>query len=245
MSFFHPWIRQFQEAISPGAHAEAGRMMYNLLYTLQIVVYLILSFRLIRQVRPVPVGLKILLSIVLLDTVVGFFAATYQFVTHSHTLDSQEISTLLSFVIIYVLTYLGIVGPQHLFYRRATGLGNSTHPSSHEAMVTRLKRLMESEKLYRDSNLKYSDIAARLGVSVRALSSVLNETLGQSFTDFINTYRVHEAQELISVRSDDTLLGIAFSSGFNSKSSFNRSFRKLTGMSPSAYAARFQNVSRT
>jgi AraC-like DNA-binding protein len=66
------------------------------------------------------------------------------------------------------------------------------------------------------------------------LSRVINDGFGKNFFDFINTYRIEEFKR----RADDphyknfTLLGIAYEVGFNSKSAFNRSFKKITGQTP-------------
>ncbi len=96
---------------------------------------------------------------------------------------------------------------------------------------------METEKPYLDCNLKYSDLAAKLGISVRYLSRVLNEELGQSFNDFVNAYRIKEvqAQLLNKENGEYTLLAIALDAGFNSKTSFNRIFKSHTGMTPTQF----------
>jgi AraC-like DNA-binding protein len=71
-----------------------------------------------------------------------------------------------------------------------------------------------------------------------AVAQVLNEGLAVNFYEFVNEYRVREAQSRIADprSADQTLLTIAFESGFNSKASFNRAFKRVTGQTPSAYA---------
>jgi AraC-like DNA-binding protein len=66
---------------------------------------------------------------------------------------------------------------------------------------------------------------------------VINERFQLNFFDFINQYRVSEVKERIADPKNDnfTLLGIALESGFNSKSAFNRIFKKLTGQTPSQF----------
>ena len=66
------------------------------------------------------------------------------------------------------------------------------------------------------------------------LSKVINAGCGQNFNDFVNTYRVHEARcKLADPRfAHYSLVGVALESGFNSKSTFNRVFKKLTGQVP-------------
>ncbi|NRB48835.1 MAG: AraC family transcriptional regulator [Saprospiraceae bacterium] len=96
---------------------------------------------------------------------------------------------------------------------------------------------METERPYLQDDLKLNDLAVELGVSTHHLSQVLNEHLGKSFSDFINTYRVQHAQTLLvdPERSQHTILSIAFDSGFSNKASFNAAFKKYVGQTPSAF----------
>lgn len=106
------------------------------------------------------------------------------------------------------------------------------------AMLTnRLTKLMDTEKLYLDNELGLPQLAAEMGLSLHDLSYVLNEGLGKNFFQFINTYRVDEAKQLILSPKHKHLniLGIAYSAGFNSKTTFNTSFKKETGLSPSQF----------
>jgi AraC-like DNA-binding protein len=69
------------------------------------------------------------------------------------------------------------------------------------------------------------------------LSQVLNQKLGLSFYDYINTYRVNEAKILLTdaARADHKIAAIAYDAGFNSLSAFNDVFKKMTGQTPSQY----------
>jgi AraC-like DNA-binding protein len=69
------------------------------------------------------------------------------------------------------------------------------------------------------------------------LSQILNELEGKNFYDYINTLRTEEFKRLIAIPDNRkyTLLALAQQCGFNSKSSFNRYFRKVTGQSPSEF----------
>lgn len=101
----------------------------------------------------------------------------------------------------------------------------------------RLERIMKADRPYLDSELSLSELAARLDVSPRLLSRLLNRELGVSFYDFVNRHRVEEAKKRLVDPSYERLsiLGIASDVGFNSKPTFNRVFKKLTGETPSAY----------
>ena len=100
-----------------------------------------------------------------------------------------------------------------------------------------LMNYVESEKPYLQSRLSIQDLARALGIPSYHLSQVINEHLGQSFYDFINRYRVDEFKRRIGNQQyrQYTLMSIALDCGFNSKSSFNRIFKKIEGCTPSGY----------
>ncbi|CAA9274247.1 MAG: Transcriptional regulator, AraC family [uncultured Cytophagales bacterium] len=131
--------------------------------------------------------------------------------------------------------------------------GETTHQRPVEVLEGELaawKRqvldLMEAEKPYLAADLSLPDLARRLGMPVTLLSQVINEGTGKHFNDFINAYRVAEflrqAQEPANAHL--SLLGIALNSGFNSKSTFNRAFKKVTGTSPKEYLDRRKSPAR-
>ncbi len=101
-------------------------------------------------------------------------------------------------------------------------------------IAAKLKRAMTHDRLHLDPNLSLWALSKHVGVSDNYVSQVLNEEIGQNFFDFVNSYRVAEAQTLL-VTSDETILKIAFDTGFNSRSSFYTAFNKNTGLTPSSY----------
>jgi AraC-like DNA-binding protein len=106
-----------------------------------------------------------------------------------------------------------------------------------ETWKTKILKLMQDEKLYLQPELNLSDIANRLKTNISVLSGVVNNAFGKNFNDFVNEYRVKEFQERIQLPENKniTLLGIAFDCGFNSKATFNRSFKKFTGKAPKEF----------
>jgi len=77
----------------------------------------------------------------------------------------------------------------------------------------------------------------QVDIGPRHLSQVINENLNRNFFDFVNRYRVEEAKKLLINldKSRNSILDVAFDSGFNSKSSFNMIFKKYTAMTPSQF----------
>ena len=97
--------------------------------------------------------------------------------------------------------------------------------------------LLEVEKIYENPKLILSDVAQLLDTNTRTISSVINLGFQMNFNDFINYYRIEAVKEkLISGEHHKiTLLGIAYDCGFNSKATFNRAFKKSTGLSPKGF----------
>lgn len=101
-------------------------------------------------------------------------------------------------------------------------------------IAQKLLRAMERDKLYRDPNLTLSKLAEHIGVSLNYASQTMNQTIGQSFFEFVNEWRIKEAIPLVRT-GEITVLSIAYEVGFNSRSSFYTSFKRVTGMTPTAY----------
>lgn len=98
----------------------------------------------------------------------------------------------------------------------------------------KLAEFIAMEKVYEEPELTLTELAKRLSTNSSVLSKVVNKGFGQSFNDFINQYRVNAVTEKLrnGEQGRQTLLGIAFDCGFNSKATFNRAFKKATGISP-------------
>jgi len=104
-------------------------------------------------------------------------------------------------------------------------------------IITALENKMRHDKFYLEPELTIDELAISLSCSRHHLSQALNEKLGKSFYDCINHYRVEEAKTLLTdpVRSSHKIASIAYDSGFNSISTFNDVFKKLSGLTPSQY----------
>lgn len=101
----------------------------------------------------------------------------------------------------------------------------------------RLKRVMAMKKPYLNPQVTLVGLSKELGISSNLLSFVINSGFEKNFNDFINEYRIAEVKAKLSSTASQnlTLLGIAFACGFNSKATFNRAFKKFTGLSPKEY----------
>ncbi|MBP9872856.1 MAG: AraC family transcriptional regulator [Haliscomenobacter sp.] len=99
---------------------------------------------------------------------------------------------------------------------------------------------MEKEKPYLENDLNLLKLADRLEVNLHTLSFVINEGFRENFAQYINRHRVEEAKKLLEDPGNDhfSMVGIAFTAGFNSKTAFNTAFKKMTGVSPTDFKAR-------
>ena len=102
-----------------------------------------------------------------------------------------------------------------------------------------LKNAMEIGLYYHDPDLSLISLAAALDIPARDLSRIINTALRKNFHDFVNEYRIREVMRKMPdpAYSHINLLGMALDAGFNSKSTFNRIFREMTGKSPVQYKA--------
>ncbi len=106
-----------------------------------------------------------------------------------------------------------------------------------EQYVNKILHFMSNEKPYLDANLSLPELAGKLKMPSHHLSRVINEQFKVNFFDFINQYRVNEVKSKMGNPEYEnlSLLGIALDSGFNTKSAFNRVFKKITGVTPSEF----------
>lgn len=121
-------------------------------------------------------------------------------------------------------------------------------PSSHididGSLKNDLQTLMATAKPYLDPELSLAGLSKQMGIQPSVLSKLINEKFNQNFNDFINEHRVNEVIEKIKKgeHRQQTLLGIAFDAGFNSKATFNRAFKKFTSVSPKDWIVQFQAI---
>ena len=117
---------------------------------------------------------------------------------------------------------------------------STVDPSKHQEAILRLRKAMLIDQLYLNPNLNLRILSENLKLPAKEISAALNQGLGKNFYYFVNEYRVKEAQRrLINSEFEHlSILGIAFDSGFNSKATFNRIFKELSGLSPKEFKER-------
>lgn len=114
---------------------------------------------------------------------------------------------------------------------------NEETPEAVALLKISILKLMEEEKLYENSTLTLNDVAERLGITSKQVSGLINRGFRQNFNDFVNTYRVEAVKTRFAQQDHErfTILSIALACGFNSKTTFNRVFKRLTARTPVQY----------
>lgn len=110
-----------------------------------------------------------------------------------------------------------------------------------EKLATRLMDIMHTEALYKDPGLTLTALSRKLDTKPYLLTKSLNLILKKKYTDFVNELRIEEVKRLLKDPKNEqfTLLALAYDAGFNSKASFNRAVKKITGNPPSALKSTF------
>ena len=102
--------------------------------------------------------------------------------------------------------------------------------------AARLEKRMAEGQLWRDHGLNLRGLAAEIAIPPIHLSEVLNTRIGMSFYDYVNQCRIRDACDLL-IHTNDTIIEISEAVGFNAKSTFNTSFKKVTDQTPSQWRA--------
>lgn len=117
-------------------------------------------------------------------------------------------------------------------------------PQQMKSCQDNLLNLMDTQKPYLNASLKIADLAQQLDIPSHYLSQVLSESMDTNFYTFINTYRINAAKALLTDEKYQhySILSISMECGFGNKTTFNRTFKKLTGMTPSQFVNTYSNT---
>jgi AraC-like DNA-binding protein len=101
----------------------------------------------------------------------------------------------------------------------------------------KLELLCKEQHIYNDSTLNREKVAEKLGISAGYVSQIINTITGDNFANYINQYRVEAVKEMISNSEYENynLLTMGLESGFTSKTTFYKAFKKVTGQTPNEY----------
>lgn len=158
------------------------------------------------------------------------------------------ISILINLIFIVLLFYKAIQYPQFLVNiveesKTQKYEGSKLSDDEKEYILNKILHHFESEKPYLIPVLNIQDVGNATGINIKSISQVINELLNKNFHDLVNSYRITEAKQKLGnlLEREKTILEILYDSGFNSKTTFNTTFKKHTGLTPTEY--RHQKIS--
>ncbi len=161
---------------------------------------------------------------------------------HGMNLHSYNNASAIFFsLILFFVAYKGI--QQRIPNDSFVNIENGSPISDIDNILKLKEKLLiytKTNKPFLNPELTLTDMAKQMNIGRNMLSKVINSEVGDNFYNFINKFRVEEVKTLIKndAKKQYTILYLAYEAGFNSKSSFNNIFKKMTGLTPSEYRKR-------
>ena len=145
---------------------------------------------------------------------------------------------LVALLVVCACAYLIIIKRRRRLFGNAESSEPSISAGASVLLMQRIDQLMETQKLYQNSDLKVTDLATALGTNRRAVSDCINSQKGCTFTQFVNQYRIDHAKRVLRQNPDKKIVDIYLESGFANEGSFFRTFKAVTGMTPKEWLAK-------
>jgi AraC-like DNA-binding protein len=257
--FFRLTLRYWQVHLFPYfafvIASSVGWEIYNVLLSsifISICLYLIISWYLVikikvsndkRKVFSSNQSPKLLLSSM---SLVVSFNLSQKLMEHflpelSYVTENLVYLSLL--ILLVTLFFVSVTESKRLFSKQnavtgqSTTIASSNNLENDEEILIRINRIIETEQLYLNPQFSLKNLARKTILPERVVSMIINTERQQSFTDFINDFRIKHAQRLLVDVNFQQLgiLDIALESGFNAKSTFNRVFKKHTEQTAKEY----------
>lgn len=157
---------------------------------------------------------------------------------------SSYIIGALSFTFIFYLMFLLLLFARktsHLVLLYPPKYKNKIGADRTQLLHEELEQLMKAEKIFLNPDMKLLELSKRLSINSVKLSQFFNEDLNVSFNDYLNKWRIDYAKKVIKENPNFSFEAVGYDSGFNSKSTFYKAFRKHTGTTPSRYKEGYSN----
>ncbi|MEP4148390.1 MAG: AraC family transcriptional regulator [Halioglobus sp.] len=184
--------------------------------------------------------LKVLIALCLMSAMAGLSISLVRLLPGIELWPRSIYSTMTAIALYYLIAFFGIYQPDVFAGQRQSTQKPQTKPRYEGSGVTpelmaehweRLEAFMTEQQPYLEHELRIASLATLVGIPTAQLSQVINQCAGKNFFDYVSSYRVQRARELLA--SDEaSMLEIAQNSGFNSQSAFYRQFRKVTSQAP-------------
>lgn len=148
-----------------------------------------------------------------------------------------KIAALLLFIALAVAAFYIYKKKKQSFKKKAKYKASPLNPIFAGECITKLKYLMEIEKVYLDADISLQSLAEKMSIPPHQLSQLLNEKLDRNFADFINWYRIEDAKKILQTPKGARrkISSIAIEVGFSTMAAFYKTFKKHTNMTPTKY----------
>ena len=110
-----------------------------------------------------------------------------------------------------------------------------------EILIAHLEKQLVASKAFLDPNMTLQRFARRVGVPAREVSAAINDCRNHNYNQWLNTFRIKEAQRRLRENPEESITEVMYASGFQNKSTFNTAFSAFCGESPSAWRRRFDD----
>lgn len=261
--FFVNSIGYLQGTITPG-FIDAYSFVYQLFSVASLIIYPLVSWRLLKkQVAATDPAkehklklLKTIIRILLSAILLGFAGITVYYLRTGRADLNPWILPYLCFLVLLLLILRYKMETTAIFQKTPEIAAIHTTvdaPSGRQykksaldekrmdEYETSINSFMEKSKIYLEPEISLEDLSERTHIPKHHITQLLNERFDKNFYTFINEYRIREAIDRLKDPSlDINILSLAYDCGFNSKSSFNSYFKKITGLTPSAYRKEIQ-----
>lgn len=180
---------------------------------------------------------------------IGFFICIFWLIALTITLYLNEAIKSLFYIlwlsISFLVYWLGYAAVYQLkIYKERVNINSRKSVNTEKkiskkqtSVLAKIIEVIEKEELFLNPNLRQSQVSEKLEITANYISKILNEEKNINFNDYINQLRVKRARELLLDKEFDnyTNIAIGLESGFNSKSTFFKAFKKHTGLSPTVF----------
>lgn len=160
----------------------------------------------------------------------------------------RRAATIIGIANLFILVIVGVAAAaasqSHIPPSASEPAGMPPPPDDEQdaATIRRIEELMRGKNLYRDTSLNLNRLARRAGIPARQISAAINRATARNVSQYVNEYRIAEACQLLT-DTNQTVTEIMLTVGFQTKSNFNREFRRVTAMTPLAWRDRHGQAS--
>lgn len=166
------------------------------------------------------------------SVVLGVLLIWMAYVTSSFT--SYLTGALTFSFIIYLMVWM-LLTRKHSSRKVRSIKVNVQDPNQANQVLEKIHTVFEKNDRFKNPDLTMPAVAKLLHLTPHQFSSLINDQLGQNFSQLINTYRIKVAEQMLRDEHYITVEAIGFDCGFNSASTFHSAFKKHTGMTPAAF----------